>query len=202
MRKDIIKTLFGFSFAILLLTLTGCDKNKAANDNPPVMDTISQAGDMAQTKPVDSTAADQTDSIDPSEPTEMTEEADKEDAAPDSSAKKTTLCPVYMGVWGTVGGDGFLFDMDGTTGSYIPYDLAEAKEHGARRQLKLVSYDPKSGKCIIDAFLSGKYIGQFDGDFFEGEEIDDEDHTHTFQTYYGTFKSVKGAKLTFRFHFD
>ena len=107
-----------------------------------------------------------------------------------------------MGVWGTVGGTGFNFDMDGTTGSYIPFDMAEGKEYGARRQLKLVSYNPSTGDCVIDALLKGKYIGRFVG-IFEEEEVDTGDgETHCLQAYNGMFKSVNGDSLPFNFHFD
>lgn len=119
-----------------------------------------------------------------------------------SSEETEQLHPVYMGMWGAVGGTGFLFDMDGTKGSYIPYDMGEAKEYGERRQLELVSYDPKSGNCIINAFLRGKYIGQFKGIFEEDEVELDEGGSHAFQAYNGTFTSDKGAVLKFHFHFD
>ena len=107
-----------------------------------------------------------------------------------------------MGVWGSVGGTGFMLDMNGTEGSYIPYDIAEAKEYGERRQLKLVAYDPKSGRCVINAYLKGKYIGQFEGIFEEAEHTTDDGDTYTFQAYNGIFTSEKGAKLEFHFHFD
>ena len=122
-------------------------------------------------------------------------------SSPETPQEKTKLTPVYMGVWGNVGGTGFNFDMDGTKGSYIPYDMVEAKEYGERRQLELVSYDPKSGKCVINAFLKGKYIGQFSGTFNE-EEVEMEEGSYTYQNYEGVFTSVKGAKLDFHFHYD
>lgn len=111
------------------------------------------------------------------------------------------LTPVYMGMWGKVGGTGFLFDMDGTTGSYIPYDMADAKEYGARRQLKLVSYDDDSGKCVINAYLEGKYIGQFSGVFVE-DKIESDEGDFFVQSYNGVFTSVKGARLDFTFYYD
>ena len=129
----------------------------------------------------------------------VTEKADAELPAAKASAR---LHPVHMGVWGHVGGTGVNFDMNGTTGSYIPYDIAEAKEYGARRQLKLVSYDPKSGHCVINAYLHGKYIGQFDGTFMEEEGETDDGGTYFLQAYNGLFKSVKGDKLEFNMHFD
>ena len=119
-----------------------------------------------------------------------------------AAKEEEKLHPVYMGVWGGVGGTGFMFDMNGTEGSYIPYDMAEAKEYGERRQLKLVSYDPKDGTCIINAYLKGKYIGQFKGTFEESELKMEDGGTYTYQAYDGIFTSAKGAKLDFHFHFD
>jgi len=110
--------------------------------------------------------------------------------------------PIHMGVWGNCGGTGFLFDMNGTKGSYIPYDIAEAKEYGARRDLELVSYTPKDGKCVINAYLQGKYIGQFKGIFMEEEVNVGENTSNLIQSYDGIFTSVNGAKLDFHFHYD
>lgn len=110
--------------------------------------------------------------------------------------------PVYMGMWGHVGETGFMFDMNGTTGNYIPYNMGEGKEYGERRQLKLVSYNTRTGLCIIDAFLGSKYIGQFEGTFEEAELDMGDGDTKYVQAYNGIFTSVNGAKLEFNFHFD
>lgn len=109
---------------------------------------------------------------------------------------------VYMSMWGHAGETGFLFDMDGTTGSYIPYDMDQGKEYGARRQLKLVSYDPDNGTCVINAYLKNKYIGQFKGKFIEDEIEMDDGGSHYVQAYGGVFTSVNGSKLDFSFYFD
>lgn len=120
----------------------------------------------------------------------------------DAQTKKKSLTPVYMGLWGNVGGTTFLFDMNGTTGSYIPYDMGKGSEYGERRQLKLVSYNPKTGKCVIKAYLKGSYIGQFNGIFNE-ETVDKGDgDVMTLQSYTGDFTSVKGGKLHFFLYFD
>lgn len=110
--------------------------------------------------------------------------------------------PVYMGMWGNVGETGFLFDMNGMTGNYIPYNMGEGKEYGERRQLKLVSYNPSTGLCIIDAYLADKFIGQFEGTFEEAELDMGDGETKYVQGYNGIFTSVNGAKLDFNFHFD
>lgn len=107
-----------------------------------------------------------------------------------------------MSMWGHAGETGFLFDMDGTTGSYIPYDMAQAKEYGERRQLKLVSYNPTDGACVINAYLRGKYIGQFRGTFNEEDIEMDDGGSHYVQAYGGVFTSAKGAKVDFSFYFD
>ena len=185
---------------MLLLLLSGCnDKKEEAKDqtstpatevNGKSQQTITDSKDAADVAVTSDTLA-----------TEEAEAAPSQ-LASEASKEKNRLHPVYMGVWGVVGGTGVNFDMDGTTGSYIPYDFAEAKEYGARRQLKLVSYDPKSGSCVINAYLNGKYIGQFDGIFEEYEGKTDDGGDYFMQAYNGIFKSVKGDKLKFNFHFD
>ena len=120
----------------------------------------------------------------------------------DAQTKKQSLTPVYMGLWGDVGGTTFLFDMNGTTGSYIPYDKGNGREYGERRQLKLVSYNPKTGKCVIKAYLKKAYIGQFNGIFQEDTVDMGDGETKTMQSYTGTFTGVKGSKLHFYLYFD
>lgn len=124
----------------------------------------------------------------------------KQDSVAQESPKKQE--GVYMSMWGHAGETGFLFDMDGTTGSYIPYDMAQAKEYGERRQLKLVSYNPTDGACVINAYLRGKYIGQFRGTFNEEDIEMDDGGSHYVQAYGGVFTSAKGAKVDFSFYFD
>lgn len=193
--KTNINSKLGFGVAamslFMLITLTGCGDKKAPEKSDAV-----ENGKQEQIV----ATAERSDTVADVLPVDSQDVAAEEPVA--ETPKAATLHPVYMGVWGTVGGTGFNFDMDGTTGSYIPYDMAEGKEYGARRQLKLVSYNPGTGDCVIDAFLKGKYIGRFVG-IFEEEEVDSGDgETHCLQAYNGMFKSVNGDSLPFNFHFD
>ena len=79
---------------------------------------------------------------------------------------------------GTIGGDAAsTFILNGQEGSYIFV--------GASRQAKLVSYDPQTGKLVVDAYLNGSKIGFFDGIYANGR-------------YKGIFKNTNnGAKLEF-----
>ena len=181
-------------FAIILLVMAfvvcGCDKKKEEQ-------TIKEPTTTSQVKEAPLVAVDDAE-VAVQQPDDIPDETEEEEASP----KKASLHPVYMGMWGNCGGTGFMFDMNGTKGSYIPYDMAEAKEYGARRQLELVSYDLSNGMCTINAFLKGKYIGQFQG-IFEEEEVEfDENNSNTLQSYHGIFTSVNGAKLDFHFHCD
>ena len=215
MTKNKGKNLAGmFSVFILLFVatlFTGCDnKNKSGSgqEEASVDKSISDKADIAKLSSDTATVSKAVENVNENEDVnENANEKDKENqetkkASPAEEGSQGGLHPVYMGVWGGVGVTGFLFDMNGTTGSYIPYDMAEAKEYGERRQLKLVSYDPKSGLCIINAYLKGKYIGQFKGTFEEAEVEMDGGGSHSYQVYSGVFTSEKGAKLNFNFHFD
>lgn len=109
---------------------------------------------------------------------------------------------VYMGLWGNIGEEGYVFDMNGTTGKCTHYDLAEGKEDGESWQLTLVSYDSVSGQCVIDAHSEGQRIGRFDGIFEEDEMQLDEETTHLFQQYKGKFKDAKGEEVDFLLYYD
>lgn len=202
--------LFSAVSALLSFVAVGCSDKKGAGKEDGEGKTEAAADKSSDTALMKNAltqlrATDEAGTSEDATPEEQKEELSGEaqdepvGQAPD---KKPAVNPVYMGMWGNVGGTGFLFDMNGTEGSYIPYDIAEAKEYGARRQLKLVSYDPKSGRCVINAYLNGAYIGQFDGEFQEEECETDDGGSYAFQAYNGIFKSVKGAKLDFHFHFD
>ncbi len=192
MRTTIKRNMIGLPLLLLLMSAmaVGCnDKKEAATTQ--VSETTAKVADTLSQEPRDTVG-------DLSVPVQQDSVSD----VPVQAAAKSSLTPVYMGVWGNVGGTGFLLDMDGLTGSYIPYDMGEGKEYGQRRKLELVSYDPNNGKCIINAFLNKKYIGQFDGVFMDDEFEDDEGNTHGVQSFDGIFKSVNGSKLDFHFHFD
>ena len=212
MQRNTYHSLAIISIAILMMTaFSGCDKKQTneSDSSPKAAATLTEAvteepSDKESAEMRKETIAEEKDAEEPSEEqsaASVTKEEMPPKDTPQEAAQQPSSHPVYMGVWGNVGGTGFMFDMNGTTGSYIPYDIAEAKEYGARRQLKLVSYDPKSGKCIINAFLKGKYIGQFSG-LFNEEEVEFDEGSHSYQSYGGIFTSVKGAKLEFNFHFD
>lgn len=187
--------VYAFVLLFSLAAMTNCGSKPQQEEKES--NTVSRS-------PIETAAAQQEPDSTLAEATTADEKADtttQEPGAP-KPALKGAQTPLYMSVWGNVGGTGFLFDMDGTKGSYIPYDIAEAKTYGERRQLELVSYNPESGKCIVNAYLKGKYIGQFEGDFEEAVRETDDGGTYTYQTYDGIFTSVKGAKLDFHFHFD
>lgn len=192
--KKIVKITFILVFAVV--AITGCDFiEKAKNAVGQSAENVSEKVDGG---PSDATSYRKMMGINDSVAEKLQAKENSDSVTPQPN---NGLTPVYMGMWGKVGGTGFLFDMDGTTGSYIPYDIAEAKEYGARRQLKLVSYDDDSGKCVINAYLEGKYIGQFSGVFVE-DKIESDDGDFYVQSYNGVFTSVKGARLDFTFHYD
>ena len=205
--RTIIKTSSGvavFLLALISIFLTSCDSKKETSDSASENAVETQAPATKADAVADlSTEADQEGITEEPASEEATVEEEEEitkESLENTPAKPSSQNAVYMGMWGYCGGTNFLFDMDGAEGHYRPWD--GSKEYGETRQLKLVSYNPKSGKCVINAYLKKKYIGQFDGIFEEAENEDDEGGTHYFQAYNGIFKSVNGSKLEFHFHYD
>ena len=104
----------------------------------------------------------------------------------------TSSSGVNMSLWGSIGEAQCKdFIMDGKTGYY----QFEGKDN-AKRTLKLKSYDKTDGRCVLDAYLRGKYIGRFDGQY---EIITGE---HAANIYKGKFISVRGVKLDFYLYVD
>ena len=107
---------------------------------------------------------------------------------------------VYMDLWGNIGDGGDVdFEMDGRVGSYA---YTRQGHRADRRELSLKSYDPSTGKCLIDAFLDGSYIGTFDGIFDETHMVSNSGAEHTYSSYHGVFRSVKGVNIDFSLHAD
>ena len=200
MERNIKKLRATCALAMLLLLAAlawGCNNKSADADNQTAEPDKKATTQTAESKqPAKDKAYLTPPSLRSSEPTK------ESSPEPPKEPKAHKPQPVYMGVWGSVGGTGFLFDMNGLTGSYRPYDIADAREYGQRRQLKLEDYDPKSGRCIINAYLKGEYIGQFDGICEEMEVEKDDGMSYGYQAYNGIFTSNKGARLEFHFHFD
>lgn len=107
---------------------------------------------------------------------------------------------VYMGLWGSIGDSEQVdFEMNGTTGWYT---YQRQGVTGPKRTLKLKSYNNKTGRCVIDAYLKGKYIGCFDGIFLEDEVDMGDGETKIVQSYGGVFTSAKGVKIDFSLYID
>ncbi len=118
----------------------------------------------------------------------------------EESSVTSSTPEVYMSLWGSIGDSEEVdFEMDGTTGWYS-YTRKGVK--GPKRTLKLKSFDNLSRRCIIDAYLDGKYIGNFNGIFISDEVDMGDGDTKAIQTYDGVFNSVKGLKIDFYLYID
>ena len=107
---------------------------------------------------------------------------------------------VYMGLWGQIGDSNDVdFEMNGTTG-YYSYN--RQGQGSGRRTLRLLSYDKRTGHCVIEAFSNGKSIGRFDGTFNEVDVEDDQGEHHYGQSYGGKFISTNGTVLDFSMYAD
>lgn len=111
----------------------------------------------------------------------------------------TTASTIYTDLLGSIGsGEGAQLTMNGTTGWYVPNENDHVK-----RQLKLESYDKKTGRCVLKAYLKGKQIGKFDGKYETFYEKDDDGGEHGAAYYQGTFtNTINGAKLKFNLYAD
>ena len=130
-------------------------------------------------------------------------ESKAEEQSAEKEVEKTTPSSsdgVYMGLWGQIGdSENVDFEMNGTTG-YYSYE--RNGQNSGRRTLKLVSYDNRTGRCVIEAFSNGKSIGKFDGQFNEIDVEDDEGEHHYGQSYAGKFTSTNGTVLDFSMYAD
>ncbi len=107
---------------------------------------------------------------------------------------------VRMSLWGNIGDSEEVdFEMEGTTGYY---SYRRKGQDSGQRTLQLSSYDKSTGKCIIDAYYNGNYIGKFDGIFNEIDVTDDEGEHHYGQSYGGKFISVKNIEIDFYLYAD
>lgn len=115
-------------------------------------------------------------------------------AAP-ASAKKAQRQKVYMSLWGNIGETHCPdFVMEGTTGYYT----LDGQER-ARRTLRLKSFDKKTRRCVINAYLKEKYIGMFDGVYTEDYVPEADKYVCVYQC---TFISVGGANLDCYLYID
>lgn len=136
----------------------------------------------------------------PAEKTTVERQVKKEPQPEPQAEPQAEPQEVHMSLWGTIGDSEYVdFEMNGTTGYY------SYKRKGAdsgRRTLKLNSFDEATGRCLIDAYYNGNYIGQFNGIFDLIDAVDDEGNHHYGQTYDGKFVSVKNIEIEFSLYAD
>ena len=105
--------------------------------------------------------------------------------------------PVYLYCHGDIGSSICEdFVVDGTTGYY------KLENDTRKRTLKLKSHDKKSSRCVMEAYLSDRYIGFFDGEYYNADIVDDYGEHHYFSGYRGSFHSVKGVVQDFYVYAD
>lgn len=126
-----------------------------------------------------------------------------EEAVAVEEAEKVVPMPaegVMMSLMGNIGGAPATLDMEGHEGFY-EYELRGGR---VKRNLKLESYDKRSGHIVLQAIdkNTGKLVGRFDGTFVIECNTDDEGEEHCFNSYTGVFTNVKGAKVDFMLYID
>ena len=113
----------------------------------------------------------------------------KEGEAP---APKPT--PVEISLWSL--GPEFSGDIDvkGQIGCY--------KNGADKYSLRVVSYEKGSGRCVLEAYLRGKTIGKFIGNYSTDSFVDDEGYDYYVASYNGTFHYTDGRQKKFQFFVD
>ncbi len=113
-----------------------------------------------------------------------------------SIPQPTTATATYAGVtfymWGTIGGEEAMMEMNGMNGSF--------EYNNIKRKLKFVSYNRKTRKLILKEYdLKGRYIGRFTGTYhlaFDkvlGTDVG---------SYKGVFYNKEGGYANFTLHCD
>jgi len=85
---------------------------------------------------------------------------------------------VHMQYGGQIAGSEVYFQMNGSSGYYT------VTGNSTTRTLKLQSYNPRTGRCVIKVYYKGKYSGTLSGTYHPGDYRDD--------YYQGTFQSPRG----------
>lgn len=102
--------------------------------------------------------------------------------------------PVEMSLWSCGHDFPGEIDVKGQIGCY---------KNGADKYiLRVVSYDKGSGRCVLEAYLRGKTIGKFIGDYSTDSFVDDEGYDHYVASYNGMFHYTDGRQKEFQFYFD
>ena len=65
---------------------------------------------------------------------------------------------LYLRLHGFIAGSPFEFELNGANGWYNDTDSENSK-----RFLRMISYTPSDGRCVLDIYLHGEYIGKLDG---------------------------------------
>ena len=113
----------------------------------------------------------------------------KEGEAP---APKPT--PVEMSLWSNDSNFSGEIDVKGQIGWY--------KNESDKYILRVVSYDKGTGSCVLEAYLRGKTIGKFIGNYRTESFVDDEGYDHYVASYNGTFHYTNGRQQDFQFYVD
>ena len=101
---------------------------------------------------------------------------------------------IWLSVYGNIGGSAELC-MEGTSGWY---HMENEGYNSPRRRLMLVSFDPYTGQCILDAYLNNNYVGRLDGNIVCSQNGDIKE----IKRYTGIFESAKGSRIDFSFYAD
>ena len=176
--------LIGVAFAATLLIATACDKTNQSNIEATKAETERIKAETELIKAKNAAAN--------HEPTQ------ERDATTQNDVAISEVVSIDASLWGSIGDSN---DAEMTiTGNTGLYTYNRKGQQADTRTLRLNSFDKKSRRLVLDAYLGKKYIGAFDGTcYFSSSKTGNSLNVEI--TYYkGKFKSIKGISIDFCLH--
>lgn len=181
----------GVAFAATLLVATACNKTNQSNIEATKAETERLKAEIEKTKAetelikAKSAAASQEAKVKTDEPT------------PSVATQPEYVC-IDASLWGSIGDSNDAeMTMYGTTGAYT---YNRKGQQADTRTLRLNSFDKKSRRLVLDAYLGKKYIGKFDGLCYFASSKTGNSLNVEISYYKGEFKSIKGINIDFCLH--
>lgn len=183
--------LIGVAFAATLLIATACNKTNQSDIEATKAETERLKAETEKEKA-------EAELIKAKNAAASQEALLKTDEPTPSVATQPEVVNIDASLWGSIGDSN---DAEMTiTGNTGLYTYNRKGQQADTRTLRLNSFDKKSRRLVLDAYLGKKYIGAFDGTcYFSCSKTGNSLNVEI--TYYkGKFKSIKGISIDFCLH--